>query len=114
MATVKILPAKLGYKITRGDDFADPITFTEDGDPIDVSARTYTAQIRRTTEGEVEATMSVDMTDAATGVIVLTLADSITEDMDGSYVWDLEQDTAGVLRTILAGPFEVLRDVTRD
>lgn len=116
MPTVKILPGKLNYSITRGDDFADSITIQE-GDPLepaDVSARTYTAQVRATADATtVTATMSVDMTDAADGVIVLRIADTVTDDLSGSYVWDLQQDTAGVIRTLVGGSFNVVPDVTR-
>ncbi len=41
MASVKILPVKLNFSITRGDDFAESFTIQE-GDPlapVDVSAR---------------------------------------------------------------------------
>lgn len=115
MASVKIIPAKLNYTITRGDDFADEITFEDEAEaPIDVSARTFTAQVRTDPDAEtVTATMTVDMTDAATGVIVLRIADTVTDDLDGSYVWDLQQDTAGVIRTIAGGGFVVNKDVTR-
>lgn len=116
MATVKILPAKLNFSITRGDDFAESFTIQE-GDPlapVDVSARTYTAQIRATSEATtVTATFSVDMTDAATGIVVLRLADTVTDDLLGSYVWDLQQDAAGVIRTLAGGQFTVVADVTR-
>lgn len=116
MATVKVTPAKLNYTIVRGDDFADQITIQE-GDPlapVDVSARTYTAQIRTTSEATaVTATFTVDMTDAATGIIVLRLADTVTDDLLGAYTWDLQQDTAGVIRTLAAGSFVVIADVTR-
>lgn len=116
MASIKLLPAKLNISMTRGDDFADEFTIQE-GDPlapVDVSARTYTAQIR-TAADETTATASftVDMTDAATGVIVLRLADTVTDDLSGPYVWDLQQDSAGVVRTLVAGSFTVVPDVTR-
>jgi hypothetical protein len=45
-------------------------------------------------------------------VIVLRLADTVTDDLSGSYVWDLQQDTAGVIRTLVGGSFVVLKDVT--
>jgi hypothetical protein len=116
MATVSVLPAKLNFKITRGDDFAESFTIQE-GDPlapVDVSARTYTAQVRSDVDATtVTATFSVDMTDAATGVIVLRLADTVTDDLSGAYVWDLQQDSAGVIRTLAGGAFNVSPDVTR-
>ncbi len=116
MASVKILPAKLNFSITRGDDFAESFTIQE-GDPlapVDVSARTYTAQVRAAADATaVTATFTVDMTDAATGVIVLRIADTVTDDLSGAYVWDLQQDVAGVIRTLAGGAFTVIPDVTR-
>ena len=114
MATVKILPAKLNYSITRGDDFADQVTIKESGVAVDVSARTYTAQIRLTQDTEaVVADMTIDMTSAASGVVGFAVADTITDDMAGSYVWDFQQDVSGVIRTLMGGAFFVAPDVTR-
>jgi len=116
MPTVKVIPGKLSYVMTRGDDFAAELTIQE-GDPlapVDVSARTYIAQIRTTADATtVTATFTVDMTDAATGVVVIRLVDTVTDDLGGSYVWDFQQDTAGVIRTLVGGNFTVLDDVTR-
>lgn len=116
MATIKILPATLNLEIVRGDDFAESFTIQE-GDPlapVDVSARTYTSQVRPSADSTtVTATFTVDMTSAAAGVIVLRLADTVTDDLSGGYVWDLQQDTGGVIRTLITGDFTVNPDVTR-
>lgn len=115
MATTKVLPAKLNYKIVRGDDFADVVTIKE-GDPaapVDVSTRTYTAQVRSTPDGDVVATFSIDMSSAASGEVGYTLADTVTAEMSGQYVWDFQQTTSGVIRTLMAGSFTVEKDVTR-
>jgi hypothetical protein len=116
VATVKVIPGKLNYVMTRGDDFAAQLTIQEGSPlaPVDVSSRTYTAQVRTTADATtVAATFSVDMTDAATGIIVLRLADTVTNDLGGAYVWDLQQDTSGVIRTLVGGSFNVVDDVTR-
>ena len=114
MATVDIRPAKLNYKITRGDDFADQVTIKEAGVAVNVSARTYTAQVRLTKDATtVVAQMVIDMTSAATGVVGFSVADTITDDMSGLYVWDFQQDTGGVIRTLMGGSFFVDPDVTR-
>lgn len=115
MASVKVIPAKLNYTMVRGDDFADQVTLKE-GDPpaaVDVSARTYTAQLRSTPDGAVVASFVIDMTSAATGVVGYSLADTVTDDLAGAYVWDFQQDTAGVIRTLMGGSFVVNKDVTR-
>ena len=115
MATVDVRPAKLNYKITRGDDFADQVTIKENGVAVDVSTRTYTAQVRSTKDSvTVVATMSIDMTSAATGVVGYAVADTVTDDLSGQYVWDFQQVTAGgVTRTLMGGTFFVDPDVTR-
>jgi hypothetical protein len=114
MASVKIVPAKLNYTIVRGDDFADQVTIKE-GDPaaaVDVSSRTFTAQLRASPDGTAIASFVIDMTDAATGIVGYALADTVTDDLAGSYVWDFQQDTGGVIRTLMGGAFVVLKDVT--
>ena len=117
MASVKIIPAKLNYTIVRGDDFADEVTIKEGGPPavaVDVSARTYTAQIRSTADSTtVVATFTIDMTSAATGVVGYSIADTVTDDLSGSYVWDFQQVVGGLTRTLMGGSFIVLKDVTR-
>lgn len=114
--TIDMRPARLGFKMRRGDDFAESITIKE-GTPsvaVDVSARTYKAQVRTEEDSpDVVAEMTVDMTDAATGVIVISIQDAVTATMLGDYVWDLQQTVGGSVRTLLAGAFEVEADVTR-
>lgn len=117
MATISVLPAKLNYKIVRGDDFADVVTIKE-GEPaaaVDVSARTYTAQLRLTpnTADPAVADFVIDMTDAASGNVGYALPDTVTDDLAGNYFWDFQQDTGGVIRTLMGGSFYVAPDVTR-
>lgn len=116
MASIKVVPAKLNYTIVRGDDFADTVTIKE-GDPaaaVDVSARTFTAQVRASADATtIVATMTIDMTDAATGIVAYSIADTVTATMNGGYVWDFQQDTGGVIRTLMGGSFVVVKDVTR-
>lgn len=115
MATVSIKPAKLNYKMIRGDDFADVVTIKE-GEPsvpADVSGRTFAAQVRSAPDGDVVASMSIDMSSAASGEVGYSLADTVTAEMSGQYVWDFQQTTSGVIRTLMAGTFTVEKDVTR-
>jgi hypothetical protein len=115
MAKIDLRPARLDYKMVRGDDFADTVTIKE-GDPaaaVDVSARTYTAQVRSTPDGAVVASMVIDMADAATGVVGFSISDIATDDMSGEYVWDFQQSAGGSVRTLMGGKFVVYADVTR-
>lgn len=113
MPTADLRPERYDYKIARGDDFADVITIQEGGVAVDVSSRTYTAQVRRTSEGPVVAAMSVNMAEAASGEVGIAIANTVTAGMSGDYVYDFQQSTGGVIRTLMAGKFVVARDVTR-
>lgn len=112
---IDLRPARLDYRIVRGDDFADTVTIKE-GSPsaaVDVSARVFTAQVRETPDGPVVAAMTIDMVGAATGIVGYAIGDAVTATMDGAYVWDFQQSTSGVVRTLMGGKFLVSRDVTR-
>jgi hypothetical protein len=62
------------------------------------------------------AAFTLDATNAATGIIVATLSSTASGTlMPGTtYVWDLEQTTAGgAVRTTHMGKITVVEDVTR-
>lgn len=111
-------PATRDITIVSGDDYAHTVTFEQPADtPLDVSARTYTAQVREYANApSALATLSVDMTDADTGDVTLRLTEAQTEALGQaveSGVWDLQQVNAGVTTTILRGTATILRDATR-
>ena len=110
------MPATRDIDIYRGDDFSHTVTITNTaGSAIDVSGRTYTSQLRRYPDSStVAATFTVAMGSAATGVVVFTLADTVTAGLEpGPYRYDIQQDNGGTLTTLLAGQATVSADVTR-
>lgn len=110
--TADFRPAALALKFRRGDAVSLPINISEDGSLIDVSTRTYLAQIRKSTEAtEVLATFTVDTSSGADGIIVATLAAEDTVDLKGDYVWDLEDTSTG--KTLLGGKVTVEPDVSK-
>lgn len=113
-ATVDLRPGKLNIKCTRGDTVALPIVINEAGAAADLTGRTYLCQIRRTKAGAVVVEVDVDTTTAATGEIVLRIANLDTEAFSGDYVWDLVQSIGDNPRTILAGKWTFEPDVTRE
>lgn len=108
-------PARRDLVFTRGDDWVHRVTFTTDGTtPIDVSARTYLAQLRSSADGELVATFDVDMAAAASGVVVLSLAAAATAALHAkAYAWDLQETAAGKKTTIIAGTVTNRADVSR-
>lgn len=110
------MPATRDIDIYRGDDFAHTVTITNTaGSAIDVSGRTYTSQLRRYPDSSsVAATFTVAMGSASSGVVVFSLADTVTSALEpGPYSYDIQQDNGGTLTTLLAGKATVTADVTR-
>ena len=99
--------------VYRGDDWALTVTMVDEfGGVVDVSARTYVALVETLAKVS-ETTMTVDATDAATGVIVLSLTDAQTLALTSKvYHWDLkETDAATLITTVLAGRLYPTRDL---
>lgn len=112
--TLDYRPEKTNVKYRRGDTTGVPIQFNDAaGEPIDLTGRTWTAQIRRSPNSATAVDITVDTTDANIGQIVLRLEPDITETMSGEYEWDLQQDLGGSIQTILAGRWTFDPDVTR-
>lgn len=108
--------AVLDIVIHRGDNYALTINFVNrtTGEAINYSdADSFAAQIRPDYDSTRVWDFTVDDTDIATGVLVLTLANTDTAKMPRECVWDLEMDTGGVITTLIKGSATVDRDVTR-
>jgi hypothetical protein len=98
------------------------VTLTEDdGTAIDVSGWTWRAQVRETFDAaDAVMTFTVDDTDAATGVLVITLdaADWAAEASPlptAKWRWDLEgtRTSDTFVRTYLSGKVTVKPDASR-
>lgn len=113
------MPATVNLPIYRGDDFSEPIPFTvkATGAPVDLSGYTsWLAQARTGPDAaDVAFTFDVDDTDAATGILVLSLGATVTATLDPkvSLLYDVQgTGTAGV-KTWLRGRVTVEPDVSR-
>ena len=110
------VPAETNIVITRGDTTTLSITITSNGtSPIDITGRTYKAQVRSNTEDvSAEVAFSCTLTTPLSGIITCVLSATQTATLEpGNHTWDLEEDASGVISTILSGTFTVLADVTR-
>lgn len=109
-------PVTQDLTITRGDTETVVLTSTTDGTtPIDVTGRTYTAQLRTSPDiAIVAASFTCAVTDGANGEVTCTLSATNSALLDpGYYYWDLQENASGVITTILSGNVTVLADVTR-
>lgn len=116
------LPGKADLALYRGDTRVWTVTFTDDDGttPLDLSGRTWVAEIRTdlARTDPVVATITVDDADAADGTLTLTLpadeAANLGPLVDGkaTLFWDLQSDDSGVVQTWLAGKVKVTGDVS--
>lgn len=109
------VPVKQNLTITRGDTESVVVNMAVGSSPIDISGRTYRAQIRETKDsGSIAASFTCVVTDAAAGQVTCTLSAAATANLlPQVYYWDFEETNGGVVSTILAGSVTVLADVTR-
>ena len=109
-------PATQDLTITRGDTETIVVTSTTDGTtPIDISGRTYSAQLRTSPDiAIISASFTCSVTNGPNGVITCVLPASSSALLDpGYYYWDLQENASGTISTLLSGTVTVLADVTR-
>jgi hypothetical protein len=111
------VPAAANIVITRGDTTTLSIALTTNGtSPLDITGRTYTAQVRGNSE-DTSAEVAFTCTLSATpndGILTCVLTATQTATLEpGNHVWDLQENASGVISTILSGTFTVLADITR-
>jgi len=104
--------APYDVRIVQGDDFIEPITL-EDGESeaINLSGYTFKSQLRRSADNGLVAEFSISVSG---NVVTRSLTSAVTTDLDGVYVHDFQwRNPQGRIRTLLAGQFEVVPEVTR-
>jgi hypothetical protein len=109
-------PATQDLTITRGDTETVVVTLTTDGTTaINITGRTYTAQLRSTPDiAVISASFTCTVTNGAAGEVTCTMASTASAELSpGFYYWDLQENASGTISTVLAGTVTVLADVTR-
>lgn len=111
-----LTPAVLDLIVYAGDGEDFELLFQDDADAaIDVSALTWTAQIRKT-RSSIEASDLVINTDSAVdGIIGIHISDTITRVLSERNQWDLQFTSTDNTEpsTILQGSVKCEKDVTR-
>ena len=113
------MAARRDIAIYQGDTYGHVLTVTNDATPpvaTNVTGRTFAAQLRRRPQDStVAAQFAVDMTNAATGVVQLSLTAVQTAALVGGgvYSWDVHMITGSSVLTLFAGEAVVTAEVTR-
>lgn len=99
----------------QGDDFAAMVTVrTSDGSPADITGYTALAQMRREVADSDAVVAATFTSTVSSPYVILSLAHTVTEDLTGRYVWDLQVTSGtGAITTILAGRVSVTAEVSR-
>ena len=112
------MTARRDLTVYRGDTYSHVVTVVDDlAAAVDLSDRAWVAEVRAYADAaDVLVSFTVDDSDAATGVLVLSLTaaqTATTLSRDG--VWDLQGTfTAdGAVETLLAGSVSLTKDKTR-
>jgi len=100
------MAARRDINIYKGDTYTHSVTLQDSNtSAIDVSARTYVAQVKNSAAStEVIASFDIDASDAENGVVVLTLSSTQTRGLKtGNYYYDLEETADSVITTLMFG-----------
>jgi hypothetical protein len=84
------------------------------GDPVDLSAWTFSAQWRKNRSDEEFVAFTVDQSDKANGVIILTMTSGQAQSLGSDGFMDLRGINGPIERTFLQGRTVWTQDVTRD
>ena len=110
------MAARRDLEVYQGDTFTHEIRIVDaSGDPINVAGRTFESQVRRRSSYDtIEATFAVDMSQAATGVVVFTIDAATCADLEtGVHRYDVHQIVSGVFLTLVYGRVNIRGEVTR-
>jgi hypothetical protein len=109
-------PANLPINIRIGDTETISVAIQDSaGAPVNITGRTYAAQIRSTTDSStVLATFTCAIVSGAGGTLTASLSASTTAALTaGLGVWDLQETNGTTVTTLLAGSVTISQDVTR-
>lgn len=105
-------PATYNIEVVAGDDYQITVKLLEDGDPVDTSGYTFTAQVRDNylPDGNLVASFAIT---PVTGGATLSLTSAQTETFVNysRLYWDV-QSASPKIRTWLSGKVNVTAEVT--
>lgn len=109
-------PANYPLNIIVGDTKTINLTLKDaSGSPINITGRTYAAQLRATVESTSPlVSFSCAIASAVAGTVTCTLSATNSATLSaGDAVWSLRETNAGVVTTLLEGPVRISVSPTR-
>ena len=111
MATIGDVP----IEIRTGDTCSIVVSITDStGAAVNVTGRTYRAQIRYSPDTSILASFTCVITNAAGGVVTCTMSATTTASLPvGRAQWDFEETNGDVVNTLFGGLVTITADVTK-
>ena len=100
----------------KGDTFKVEFTFSDDsGSPLDLTSYSWKMDVKESDTSSADAISDTDFTYTGTAQGVLTIQASATtmSGIDGGlYVYDIQSNSSGTVKTWIYGVFKVNEDVS--
>jgi hypothetical protein len=106
--------APYDVRMVKGDSFTEQMVLEDgNGEALDLTGYSFASQLRRTADGALVVAFTIAV-NTGTSTVTRSLTANQTSNLDGEYVHDFQwTDPQGKIRTLFAGTFEVVPEVTR-
>lgn len=109
----------MNLKSIRGDDLTLNLAFKDGDDAVDITGWTIYFTLKKNIDNSDEDALIKKETepagaDAIAGLASIALLDTETNDLAGTYDYDIQsKDDSGLIKTVMKGTFLFEKDVTR-
>ena len=110
------MAATRNITIYQGDTYAHELRIKDSANAnVNITSRTYTGQIRKKRNSDtINATFTSNITNAANGIVILSLTAADTANIaSGTYVYDFQETNGATITTLITGSCIVVGEVSR-
>jgi hypothetical protein len=110
------MAASRDISIYQGDTYAHELRIKDSANAnVNITSRTYTGQIRKKRNSDtINATFTSNITNAANGIVILSLTAADTANIaSGTYVYDFQETNGATITTLITGSCIVVGEVSR-
>ena len=110
------MAATRDISIYQGDTYAHELRIKDSANAnVNITSRTYTGQIRKKRNSDtINATFTSNITNAANGIVILSLTAAATANIaSGTYVYDFQETNGATITTLITGSCIVVGEVSR-
>ena len=110
------MAATRNINIYQGDTYAHELRIKNSSNAnVNITSRTYTGQVRKKRNSDTAAaTFTSEITNAANGIVILSLTSAQTANIAaGTYVYDFQETNGAIITTLITGTVTVTGEVSR-